>query len=223
MARGDHVFVSYTTYTHHGIDIGDGTIVHFSKATRSVRRTSVERFRDGRRLRRRAYRQCDPPDVTVARALRHVGRRTAVGAGYHLVFNNCEHFATWCKTGRPASQQIDAVFRTAAATSAKTLAQKGAVRIATRTATRAATRSVAHVAVEAASPWLLVADGLQLAAETCAARCGADPEEARSVGRGAGMLGSAAIGLAVAGPLGAGVSIGLWLLGEGVAACISDD
>ena len=26
---------------------------------------------------------------------------------YNLLFNNCEHFATWCKTGRHRSSQID--------------------------------------------------------------------------------------------------------------------
>jgi hypothetical protein len=29
--------------------------------------------------------------------------------GYHLWQNNCEHFAVWCKTGRPQSSQIDAI------------------------------------------------------------------------------------------------------------------
>ena len=28
---------------------------------------------------------------------------------YNLLFNNCEHFATWCKTGRHSSGQVDSV------------------------------------------------------------------------------------------------------------------
>ena len=28
---------------------------------------------------------------------------------YNLLFNNCEHFATWCKTGRHRSVQVDGV------------------------------------------------------------------------------------------------------------------
>ena len=28
---------------------------------------------------------------------------------YNLLFNNCEHFATWCKTGRHRSGQVDSV------------------------------------------------------------------------------------------------------------------
>ena len=26
---------------------------------------------------------------------------------YNLLYNNCEHFATWCKTGRHRSEQVD--------------------------------------------------------------------------------------------------------------------
>ena len=29
--------------------------------------------------------------------------------GYNLVFNNCEHFAIWCKTGVFASKQVNAL------------------------------------------------------------------------------------------------------------------
>ena len=32
---------------------------------------------------------------------------------YNLLFNNCEHFATWCKTGRHRSSQIDSAIERA--------------------------------------------------------------------------------------------------------------
>ena len=32
---------------------------------------------------------------------------------YNLLFNNCEHFATWCKTGRHRSGQVDSVLERA--------------------------------------------------------------------------------------------------------------
>jgi hypothetical protein len=32
---------------------------------------------------------------------------------YNLLFNNCEHFATWCKTGRHRSGQIDSALERA--------------------------------------------------------------------------------------------------------------
>ena len=33
------------------------------------------------------------------------------GHKYHLVFNNCEHFAIWCKTGVHESRQVDKILR----------------------------------------------------------------------------------------------------------------
>jgi hypothetical protein len=40
---------------------------------------------------------------------------------YNLVFNNCEHFAVWCKTGVSESSQISAVLSLLAAVPAKML------------------------------------------------------------------------------------------------------
>lgn len=39
---------------------------------------------------------------TVKRAKSKLGE-----ADYHLVFNNCEHFAVWCKTGMHRSEQVE--------------------------------------------------------------------------------------------------------------------
>ena len=33
MARGDHIVVARDGYTHHGIDVGDGTVVHWALPT----------------------------------------------------------------------------------------------------------------------------------------------------------------------------------------------
>ncbi len=32
---------------------------------------------------------------------------------FDFVFNNCEHFATWCKTGISESRQVDRLWRSA--------------------------------------------------------------------------------------------------------------
>ena len=39
------------------------------------------------------------------------------GHKYNLVFNNCEHFAIWCKTGVHESKQVDAVIKALVLTS----------------------------------------------------------------------------------------------------------
>lgn len=111
MARGDHIYVSRMgLYTHHGIDAGDGTVIHFtgepgqSKVNAGIARTSLEDFLKGGELRLRPYGRRDDPETTIRRAESRVG-----DTGYHLVTNNCEHFATWCCTGRTVSEQVRAV------------------------------------------------------------------------------------------------------------------
>ncbi len=111
MARGDHIHVLRKLgYTHHGIDCGDGTVIHFSgepgssKAGASITRCTMEDFLSGGALRKREYGKRNDPDVTVGRA-----ESSLSDTGYHLVVNNCEHFATWCCTGRRASRQVRGV------------------------------------------------------------------------------------------------------------------
>nr|WP_308012756.1 lecithin retinol acyltransferase family protein [Nocardioides nematodiphilus] len=41
------------------------------------------------------------PEIVLARAESHLGE-----GGYRLFRNNCEHFATWCVTGRHTSTQV---------------------------------------------------------------------------------------------------------------------
>jgi len=80
MAKGDHLFVSYGIYTHHGIDIGDGTVVAFSKTEGAVCRVSFVEFCDRRDVRVREYAQCDSASVVVSRAIGSIGK-----TGYHLL------------------------------------------------------------------------------------------------------------------------------------------
>lgn len=106
MARGDHLSASRGLYRHHGIDCGDGTVVHFDGGpfgvgSGIVRRTSFAEFMgDGSVVLERHESSFDPNDV-VRRALSRLGE-----SGYDVLFNNCEHFATWCKTGRARSAQV---------------------------------------------------------------------------------------------------------------------
>lgn len=103
MACGDHLYVSrgYGTYTHHGIDCGDGTVVHY-KEGEAITRSSWAFFARGETVSVKDYEACDPVDLVLKRALSRLGERD-----YNVVFNNCEHFATWCKTGKHQSDQVD--------------------------------------------------------------------------------------------------------------------
>lgn len=109
MARGDQIYVfrEFVTiegvYQHHGIDCGDGSVIHYRKPSETVERTSADIFTRGERVYVRNYPAgfCFIADVVVKRAEARLGERE-----YNLLFNNCEHFATWCKTGVNHSKQV---------------------------------------------------------------------------------------------------------------------
>lgn len=107
MARGDHVWVIRPLkYTHHGIDCGDGTVIHFTgepgrKNDAVVARTTMAEFALDAIVHQREYSSQGPAAVVIGRAESKLGSKD-----YNLVTNNCEHFATWCCTGRTASQQV---------------------------------------------------------------------------------------------------------------------
>ncbi len=106
MARADHIYVKRLGYTHHGIDTGNGTVIHYTgevgqKANACIRRTPLDQFTKESEIHVHLYGECDPPDVVIERAESRMNEAT-----YSLLFNNCEHFATWCKTGRHESEQV---------------------------------------------------------------------------------------------------------------------
>lgn len=119
MAKGDHIKVNRIAYFHHGIDIGDGTVVHFTggpenKIDAEIKRTSMEYFLNGGQLEIVEYSKAKSSDEVVQEALRHGGE-----VGYNLIANNCEHFARYCKTGDFKSEQVEnAVASTAGSTAA---------------------------------------------------------------------------------------------------------
>ena len=98
---GDHVYYNCGAYNHHGIDCGDGTVIHYTKIHRKISRISLDSFASGNTVFVREYGQCDTPDIVVLRAESRLGEDA-----YDLFANNCEHFATWCKTGVHASEQV---------------------------------------------------------------------------------------------------------------------
>jgi hypothetical protein len=145
MARGDHLVVmrALRLYSHHAIDCGDGSVIHYTGPSRLVgviERTDFDRFAAGDTVHVRPYarffaaleRRADPierwsrdlrraldrlrgvaietldfsPDAVVARAESRLGERR-----FDLVLNNCEHFASWCKTGLSESRQVEAIWR----------------------------------------------------------------------------------------------------------------
>lgn len=97
MSTGDVLVVSRGPYSHAGVDMGDGTVIHFtgegvSKAGARVQRTSMEEFLAGDEI--ISVRRSSEPAQVLTRATSMLGQ-----GSYDLILNNCQHFAEWCLTG----------------------------------------------------------------------------------------------------------------------------
>lgn len=106
MVRGDHLIAHRKGYTHHGVDCGDGTVIHFTGTPLNWRQAKIERwtydqFAKGRPV---IAISGDSPELAVQRAESRLGE-----GGYNLATNNCEHFARWCVEGEQRSPQVATV------------------------------------------------------------------------------------------------------------------
>jgi Lecithin retinol acyltransferase len=114
MAKGDHIRVNRYggIISHHGIDMGDGSVVHFRKDDSGnkaiVGRTSIADFAKGGTVKTVQHQMFDHPDVVVSRAgdLHRLQREGRLNS-YHFLDRNCEHLATSCKTGEFRSDQAE--------------------------------------------------------------------------------------------------------------------
>ena len=105
MTTADHLQVPrrHGLFNHHGIDLGDGTVAHYLEG-REILRSPISEFSQGEVVSVLNHANASPAGVTLRRAMGRLGEQN-----YNLLFNNCEHFATWCKTGRHRSEQVDSV------------------------------------------------------------------------------------------------------------------
>jgi hypothetical protein len=109
MAKGDCIYVHRNfgqlqgVYKHYGIDCGDGTVIHYRKPSEVIEQTSLATFSRGNPVYVAEYSEGFGyiPDVVVERAKSRLREQE-----YNLLSNNCEHFASWCKTGISDSKQI---------------------------------------------------------------------------------------------------------------------
>jgi hypothetical protein len=102
-----HLVTSRFLYTHHGLYIGAGRVIHYAGLAYGWRRGPVEivpleRFAGGHVIRiqcdRRLFDRCQ----VVARALSRLGE-----CRYRLLTNNCEHFCAWALRNECCSPQVE--------------------------------------------------------------------------------------------------------------------
>jgi hypothetical protein len=108
---GDHLktprkaFLDLVDYTHHGIYLGRGTVIHYYGLTKKnldarITITSLDKFSDGQDI-QVVYspagrgRSAAQVNAVLIRALWRLSERE-----YNVYGNNCEDFSLWCISGR---------------------------------------------------------------------------------------------------------------------------
>lgn len=113
MNKGDIIYVSVVRKSefgprHYGVYDGPRGIYHYSGENLNyvyVQFSSMEEFAQGGHVEvDHQYKKRFTPTEIIERATEKIGSELG---GYHLIDNNCEHFATWCVTGKGQSRQID--------------------------------------------------------------------------------------------------------------------
>jgi hypothetical protein len=114
---GDVIYVSRGIYDHYGIYVNDNRIIHFSPTKGSeinakevdIQVTTLEDFMKDRELKIDTKSIIKySPEETIRRAESFIGKKKGE---YNLAFNNCEHFARWCKSGEMKSYQVERVLK----------------------------------------------------------------------------------------------------------------
>ena len=97
-------------YTHHGIYLKKRWVIHYSGKGDSLKTgpislTSIDDFAQNGEFAVIPHKEEYSRKEVIARAFYKFGE-----SRYLLPFNNCEHFATWCHTGKHISFQSERVF-----------------------------------------------------------------------------------------------------------------
>jgi hypothetical protein len=107
---GSHLVTPRFAFTHHGIYVGGGRVVHYGSLARSrpggpVQEVTLERFAQGHPvwIRWHALPRFRHLEV-IRRARARIGENS-----YRLLSNNCEHFCEWCLYGEHRSYQVETV------------------------------------------------------------------------------------------------------------------
>ncbi|MDW3681116.1 lecithin retinol acyltransferase family protein [Cupriavidus sp. CV2] len=104
---GAHLVTPRRGYSHHGIYVGNGRVMHYAGLSRGWLRGPVEElgmalFAAGHVIEVKAV-PLTPAvgEEAVSRARSRLGENR-----YRLLTNNCEHFCAWCLYGESRSEQV---------------------------------------------------------------------------------------------------------------------
>lgn len=106
---GAHLVTPRSWYSHHGIHVGYGRVVHYAGYCKGllqrgpVEEVSLAEFEGGHGFKVRSH-------PATAFSARQIAQRAMNRVGencYRLLANNCEHFCEWCVTGLGRSAQVE--------------------------------------------------------------------------------------------------------------------
>lgn len=117
---GDHIRVKRIggLYAHHGIYVSDKEVIHFTGkeddsildwSKPEVISSDLDYFLKGGILEIKEYTDEEFLDLYSPEQIVTYARACLGDKGYHLSFNNCEHFANVCTLGRFRSNQVERV------------------------------------------------------------------------------------------------------------------
>lgn len=90
--QGDHVYIQYPFFTHHGLYVGNGFVIHYLRT--GVQYDTIEKFSEGQNIYVRDSLKTYSINEIIARATRRIGE-----CKYNVLTNNCEQFVLWCRAG----------------------------------------------------------------------------------------------------------------------------
>lgn len=179
LSLGSHLVVGRGLYTHHGIYIGNQRVIHYSGMASGLDKgcvevTSLKSFAQGKAVRIKQYRKIAFSGTQICqRAQSRLGEYR-----YSILFNNCEHFATWCVTGEHSSEQIQAAIQSTGSAAASHLISRKLVEKSTGPVVRS-----------------LIANSAREATRSLVSRSAIQGASRLIVGTGAGGLTTAGLGL----------------------------
>ena len=103
-----HLITEQVGYSHHGIYVGDGYVMHYSGMSRwwcagPVQEVSLTDFSGGRAIWVRPHLN---PRFDAQEVIRRARSRLGEDC-YRILSNNCEHFCEWCLQGKSRSRQVE--------------------------------------------------------------------------------------------------------------------
>ena len=100
IALASHLISPRTGYNHHGLYVGNNTVIHLTR-TGIIEAVPMHDFTDGNGYKIQKYHSKFSHREIIERAKSRLGNNN-----YSLIFNNCEHYISWCLHDANRSNQV---------------------------------------------------------------------------------------------------------------------